>query len=108
MPEPNAYTTNLRKVKSSLISSALQKRTDVRARQAIERVTAALTWEPLEELMIEASAWRHVVEELRYDPKLVFCHPAVLLADKTTSLYYRALAGLSIKAAKDYVGAVAT
>lgn len=47
-----------------------------------------------------------VVSKRGYDPKLVFCHPDLLLWDPSTSLYYRGLCGLSIKAAKDYFGSI--
>jgi hypothetical protein len=36
----------------------------------------------------------------------VFCHPKLLQAAPTTSLYYRGMVGLSVKAAKDYFGSV--
>lgn len=106
MPTNDDYTTDLRKVKSLLISAALQKRPDVKARQAIQEYPGSLTWEPLDVLMIEGAAWQHVVKEMRCDPRLVFCHPSILIWNKTTSLYYRAMAGLSLKAARDYVGGV--
>lgn len=106
MPTSDDYTTDLRKVKSSLISTALQGRADVKARTAILQFPDALEWYPLDSLMIEPEAWHYVVDSLQIDPKLVFCHPAVLRWNTTTSLYYRAMSGLSLKAVRDYVGAV--
>lgn len=56
--------------------------------------------------MIDRSAWAYVTKKLELEPRLVFCHPDVLRHDPRTSLYYRGLSGLSLKAAKDYCGAL--
>ncbi|HCN27361.1 MAG TPA: hypothetical protein DIT64_00925 [Verrucomicrobiales bacterium] len=102
--EPD-YVEELRRAKSLLISSELRKRRDVAARQCIESFNADPGYEPLHGLMIERRAWEHV-ERLGVPAKLVFCHPAILMEHPRTSLYYRGMAGLSIKAAKDYCGNV--
>ncbi len=99
------YVEDLRLTKSLLISTSLQKRLDITARQLIDGFRDPLVFEPLQRLMIERKAWEHA-KQLRSKPQLVFCHPDILLAHPVTSLYYRGMAGLSIKAAKDYFGAV--
>ncbi len=58
------------------------------------------------ELMIDKDVWKYAVEERGFDPKLVFCHPDILLNAPITSLYYRGLCGLSLKIAKSYFGAI--
>lgn len=57
-------------------------------------------------MLIEHEAWKYAVTTKHHDPKLVFCHPGVLLSCPVTSLYYRGLCGLSLKAVRDYFGAV--
>lgn len=56
--------------------------------------------------MIDKEVWDYVVKEKHYDPKIVFCHPDILQHNPITSLYYRGVSGLSIKAARAYFGAV--
>jgi hypothetical protein len=102
----DSYTDNLRKVKSLLIVTSLQKRKDIKAFNLVESVNINLTWEPLSNLMIDEETWEYVVNTKKYDPKLVFCHPEVIKNKVGTSLYYRGLTGLSIKAAKEYIGSV--
>ena len=102
----DSYTDNLRKIKSLLIVTSLQKRADLKSFETITKLKIELDWEPLSNLMIEEEAWEYVTKERKYDPKLVFCHPEVVKAITSTSLYYRGLTGLSIKAAKNYIGAV--
>ncbi len=104
--EKNEYTDNLRKLKSQLLTSALKEKRDELAFKALKKIKAPLDWESRGGLMIDESAWDHVVKRLGHDPKEVFCHPDVLLECPITSIYYRGLAGLSIKAARDYVGAI--
>jgi len=104
--EPHNYVDKLRFIKSLLIVTSLQKRDDLKAVKLIKSFSRKLIWEPLSELMIDPKVWRYAVNIKGYDPKLVFCHPEVLLDRPTTSLYYRGLCGLSIKAVKDYFGAV--
>lgn len=106
MAESNQYADRIRLIKSLLIVTSLQKRNDLKAIQLIRAFPGKLAWKPLSELLIESQVWSYAVESQRYDPKLVFCHPDVLLHDPATSLYYRCLCGLSLKAARTYVGAV--
>jgi hypothetical protein len=99
------YVTNLRLAKSLLVVSSLQKRKDEAARKLIEDYKEHLGYEPLSHLLIEEHAWVYV-QTRRISEKFVFAHPALMMAHPATSLYYRGLCGLSIKAVKDYVGAI--
>jgi hypothetical protein len=105
-PAPD-YIQDLRLTKSLLVSTSLQKRLDIAAQQLIEGFSGPLVFKPLQQLMIERKAWEHM-RRLGSKPQLVFCHPAILVAHPVSSLYYRGMAGLSIKAAKDYFGSVET
>lgn len=105
MPD-NQYTKELRLIKSLLIVTSLQKYKDTQAIKLIKKFSGKLAWKPLSNLLIDAEVWKYAVETQGYDPKLVFCHPDVLLDKPVTSLYYRGLCGLSLKAVKDYFGSV--
>ncbi len=98
------YADDLRRIRSLQLVATLQKRPDIKARELIEGFTDNLVWEPLEALLIEPSVWSHVVAH--FDPKLVLCHPDLLVRYPMTSLYYRGACGLSLKAAKSYFGSV--
>lgn len=102
----DSYSDNLRKVKSLLIVTSLQKRSDLKIFDTLSKLEIELEWKPLSNLMVEKEAWEYVVKEKFYDPKLVFCHPKIIKELPKSSLYYRGLTGLSIKAAKDYIGSV--
>jgi hypothetical protein len=102
----NDYINDLRKVKAQLIVSSLQQKKDLVALNAIQSFHGKLDWQPLHNLMIEEQAWQHVTKRLKADPKLVFCHPDVLTDSPISSLFYRGMSGLSLKAAKAYVGAI--
>jgi len=102
----DSYSDNLRKVKSLLIVTSLQKRADLKAYKTLAKLKIDLDWMPLSNLMIEEEVWEYVTQERKYDPKFVFCHPEVVIALTTSSFYYRGLTGLSIKAAKDYIGSI--
>jgi len=102
----NEYTDTLRKIKAQLLVSTLQRKKDELALKAVKSVRHKLDWKEESDLMIDIEVWKYVVEDLRYDPKLVFCHPVVLMENPLTSFYYRGLSGLSIKAAKDYFGTI--
>jgi hypothetical protein len=93
-------------IKSLKIVAALQERNDTKAWHALNSYSDKLEWKPLNELRISPEVWDYVVKERKYDPRIVFCHPDILQYDPITSLYYRGLCGLSIKAVKDYVGGV--
>lgn len=104
--EKSGYTDDLRKLKSQLLASTLKEKRDVKAFAAVKRTKANLKWDSRSDLMIDEDVWGYIVKNLGYDPKEVFCHPDVLIENPASSLYYRGLTGLSIKAARDYVGAV--
>lgn len=104
--EKNEYTDNLRKLKSQLMAATLKEKRDERSYKAVKRSRIRLDWGARDELMIDDEVWEYIVSDQGHDPKEVFCHPDVLMESPLTSLYYRGLAGLSIKAARDYVGAI--
>ncbi|MGH9436951.1 MAG: XcyI family restriction endonuclease, partial [Terriglobia bacterium] len=100
------YTQELNLMRSLLIVTALQKREDDRAIRYIREYKSKLAWKPLVELMIDEEVWAYATERQRYDPRLVFSHPDILMSRPSTSLYYRALCGLSLKAVRSYFGSV--
>lgn len=102
----NSYTDSLRKVKSLLIVTSLQKKTDIEIFEQLNQLQIDLRWQPLSNLMIDDEIWEYISDQKKYDPKLVFCHPDILKILPLSSLYYRGLSALSIKAAKDYFGAI--
>lgn len=106
MSEGSTYKDELRLLRSLLIVTSLQKRQDLKAAKQIQSFAESLKWEPLADLMIDKDVWEYAVKEKRFDPKLVFCHPDILLQAPMTSLYYRGLCGLSMKIAKSYFGAI--
>lgn len=101
-----SYTDNLRKIKSLLIVTSLQKRNDIKAFNLVQSMNIELQWQPLTNFMIDEEAWQYIIKTRDYDPKLVFCHPEVIKNEPSSSLYYRGLTGLSIKAAKEYIGSI--
>lgn len=80
MSDPNSYTHELNLTKSLLIVTALQKKEDLRAIRHIRRHQGRLVWEPLARLMIDKQVWDYAIERQGYDPRLVFCHPDILLS----------------------------
>lgn len=104
MSEDADYNEELLRIRSLLIATSLERKQDRRALRLIQKFSQELKWD-LAELRIDTEAWAYVIDQ-GYDAKLVFCHPQVLLEFPVTSLYYRGLSGLSIKATKGYVGAV--
>lgn len=106
MAKVTSYSDELRLIRSLLIVTSLQKRHDLKATEKIQKLKDSLDWEPLSDLMIDAEVWRYAVRDKGFDPRLVFCHPDVLLKIPVSSLYYRGLCGLSMKIAKSYFGAI--
>jgi len=100
------YKDELRLLKSVSIVSSLQKVADQKALNDIKQFYGQLNWKPLNELSIDKKIWDYIVKKQKYDPKLIFCHPDVILSNPKTILYYRGLCGLSLKSAKDYVGSI--
>lgn len=104
--QKNEYTDSLRRIKSQLLVSTLQRKKDIGAFNAVKAIRVALNWDSRGQLMIDEKVWKYIVNQLKYEPRFVFCHPDILIRNPITSFYYRGLAGLSIKAAKDYVGSI--
>ncbi|RJP30626.1 MAG: XcyI family restriction endonuclease [Candidatus Omnitrophota bacterium] len=100
------YSEEIRRFRSLLIVTSLQKRRDLHALHFIQNYLEDLDWNLLDHFLIDQEVWVYVVDTQKYDPKLVFCHPDILLANPSTCLYYRGLCGLSLKAAKEYMGSV--
>ena len=94
--------TNLRdaQIRSALISERIRQRTDLELRELIAQYQEALTFHPLDDLVISEQAWRHV-ESSGIEPKLVFAHPEILRNHPTVSQYYRGLALLPRKRVSD-------
>lgn len=81
MAEPDDYTHRLNLTRSLLIVTALQGNQDLKAIRLIRAFGKPLSWEPLGDLIIDEEVWKYVAGSKKYDPKLVFCHPAVLLEE---------------------------
>lgn len=84
------------KSRSIYLSHILRKRKDVAQKKLINDYTGELNYMPLTDHMISEQAWSHVAG-LTIEPKFVFCHPDMLMAHPTTSLYYRGIALLPQK-----------
>ena len=69
----------------------IRKREDREQRRLIDEFAGELCFEPIDEFMISASTWEHVLS-LGVEPKAVFAHQDVLRAHPSTSLYYRGMA----------------
>jgi hypothetical protein len=106
MANESKYEQELHIARSLLIVTSLQKRKDIKAKKLISKYQENINWKPLSNLMINESVWSYAVEEQKYDPKLVFCHPNIIIEYPVTSLYYRGLSALSLKSAKSYLGSV--
>jgi hypothetical protein len=104
--QKNEYTDSLRRIKSQLLVSTLQRKKDVAVFNVVKKIKLELNWDLRSQLMIDEDVWKYVVKERLYEPKHVFCHPDVLIKKPVASFYYRGLCGLSIKAAKDYLGTI--
>lgn len=101
-----SYKDSLRLIRSLLIVTSLREEADIRALEAIRSCSQSLKWKPLSNLMIDQEVWTYATSKQEYDPRFVFCHPDVLIHEPRTSLYYRGLCALSLKAAREYFGAV--
>lgn len=91
--------------RSTLMAQRIQQRTDLSLRQTIEEFTDAISFLPLEEMMISEGAWEHVAN-LGIEPKLVFAHPSLLRQHPSTSQYYRGIALLPRKRVTEIAGSV--
>ncbi|MGH9433978.1 MAG: hypothetical protein ACRD3T_20810, partial [Terriglobia bacterium] len=79
MAEPTDYTHRLNLTRSLLIVTALQGHQDLKAIRLIRAFRKPVAWEPLGDLIIDKEVWKYAAGSKKYDPKLVFCHPDVLL-----------------------------
>lgn len=101
----NNYTEELRKIKSLLIVTSLQKKADIKAWEFLKSYAPELEWN-LDQLGIESQVWDYITKKQSYAPQHVFCHPDLLMAYRPASLYFRGLAGLSIKSVEQHVGGI--
>lgn len=104
--QPDDYVTELRKVRAILIASKLKEAPDQVVLDVITKFKKKLDWTNRQKIGIDDEAWQYVTKRLGADPKFAFCHPDILQDSPQTSLYYRGLSTLSLKAARDYAGAV--
>lgn len=70
-----------------------------KAIQQIREFRQKLRWKPLQHLLIDAHVWDYTTRRRGYEPRLIFCHPDLLREIPSASVYYRKLAGLSLKQA---------
>ena len=91
------YRRFTRELRSQDLTRVLQRRLDVRAREAVASLADGFGFtEPIEDYLISQSAWEHV-HNLGLGPAQVFCHPDMLVEEPFISLYYRGISGLSLK-----------
>ena len=102
------YRRFTRELRSQDLTRVLQRRLDVRAREAVASLADGFEFmEPIEDCLISQSAWEHV-GSLGLGPAQVFCHPDMLVEEPFTSLYYRGISGLSLKEVQEQARAVST
>lgn len=65
--------------------------------QQIRDFRQRLRWKPLQQFLIDTHVWDYTTRRRGYEPRLIFCHPDLLREIPSASLYYRRLAGLSLK-----------
>ena len=100
------YRRFTRELRSQDLTRVLQRRLDVRAREAVAELAAGFGFtEPVEDYLISQAAWQHV-RNLGLDPTSVFCHPDMLMEEPFISLYYRGISGLSLKEVQEQARAV--
>lgn len=93
------YKQDMDKLRSLALVTTIKSARDLSAREIVENYAYPLDFSEgrRHDLMIETEAWDYVVSK-QYTPSRVFCHPDLLKAHPTTSLYYRGMTGLSRKA----------
>jgi hypothetical protein len=101
----NEFVEAQRKIRAALIANRLKLAPDRFALALITNFRGELDWSDLPALSISEDAWARI-GTLNVEPKFVFCHPDVVRWDPRTSLHYRGLSTLPLKAAKSYAGAV--
>ncbi|MCY3692775.1 MAG: hypothetical protein OXI54_07960 [Chloroflexota bacterium] len=100
------YRTFTRELRSQDLTRSLQRRLDVRAREAVASLVDGFGFTaPIEDYLISQSAWEHV-HSLGLGPAQVFCHPDMLVEEPFISLYYRGVSGLSLKEVQEQARAV--
>jgi len=58
----NSYTDNLRKIKSLLIVTSLQKKIDIKAFKNLEKLKIDLDWDQKSNLMIDEDIWEYIIK----------------------------------------------
>ena len=102
------YRRFTRELRSQDLTRALQRRLDVRTREAVASLADEFGFkDPIEDYLISQSAWEHV-HSLGLGPAQVFCHPDMLAEEPFISLYYRGISGLSLKEVAEQARAVST
>ena len=100
------YRRFTRELRSQDLTRTLQRRLDLRARQAVAELAAGFGFtKPVEGYLISQSAWKYV-SSLGLNPVQVFCHPDMLAEEPFISLYYRGISGLSLKEVQEQARSV--
>ena len=68
----NKYSENLRKVKSLLIVTSLQKKSDLKVFEALKNLEIEPEWQPLSDIMIDDEVWKYVTIKKNMIPNLFF------------------------------------
>ncbi len=91
------YRRFTRELRSQDLTSTLQRRLDLRARQAVSDLSSQFVFtDSIESYLISQAGWEHV-RSLGQSAVSVFCHPDMLIEEPFVSLYYRGINGLSRK-----------
>ena len=102
------YRRFTRELRSQDLTRVLQRRLDMRARQAVDDLMGQFQFEdPIDGYLISPGAWDHV-RNLGLNPARIFCHPDLLAAEPFVSLYYRGISGLSVKEVAEQARSVAS
>ena len=101
------YKREMYTLRSLMLVEALKDHRDLKIVEHIRSYeeAAKFTVELRHELLIDEKSWNYI-EECGYPPHYVFCHPDVLGALPQSSLYYRGITGLSLKAVQQLAHSV--
>ena len=80
---------------------------DLRVRAKIESLQLVINYQDLQSLCIAQDAW-NLAAKAGIAPKMVFCHPDILISIPDASLHYRGIALLSRKRVEEIAGSVKT
>ena len=80
---------------------------DLRVRAKIESLQLVINYQDLQSLCIAQDAW-NLAAKAGIAPKMVFCHPDILISIPDASLHYRGIALLSRKRVEEIAGNVKT